>query len=592
MIPQQQPIINLNNTINTTKHGKTEDSKFTSERERETPIEKFENTNSKSITKERQEPLNKNQKSINVLNSSTTDSRIGFLTTKSNNPIMVKKNILSPIKEVTLNKIKYSREDKNKLIPLKIKFDKPNISSHTSKNINNSNQTFSKITLNPINDQTQSNIFNKLKNEKSIIIEENLKTKESDIFAMTQYDEKRETNSKFKSPINSNDNTKIINSSKNNENKNLTTESNADEKAENQNNNLNKDNNSNNKFFKINKKLEINTIKGSASAIDNSSNINNNRSSSPDVSTKYISINQSGIINNNLSNTNILNGKTSVNKLNLSNDKYSAKTMNDVDILNKISNISLLNYDNSQGKEVIERIEKKVLIRKEEKFPLIPDLTKSLRFKETNPLKTIFFNCTDNLSITNKLFNYIGNRQNKKLKSKTIEKMKKKERELYVERDLKIDMSFKDKVFVYGENGGYYASAEFGNMQKYNLISKISESMAMNNRNFLSKQFNYDYKKDEDYIYKEELRNEYLRKMKEENEKEVNVVESKHKKVDDYLDNTLKKSEILIQRIDNDLIKYERERIKDSDEKKENNDNKNNQKDKKKKNNRLYNIVN
>ena len=37
-------------------------------------------------------------------------------------------------------------------------------------------------------------------------------------------------------------------------------------------------------------------------------------------------------------------------------------------------------------------------------------------------------------------------------------------------------------------------------------------------------------------------------------------IHDKHRKVDCYLDNTLKKNEILLQRIDNDLAKYEREK--------------------------------
>jgi hypothetical protein len=121
-------------------------------------------------------------------------------------------------------------------------------------------------------------------------------------------------------------------------------------------------------------------------------------------------------------------------------------------------------------------------------------------------------------------------------------------------------MTFKDKVFVYGENGSYFFSADFGHMQKYNLISKISDNMAMNNRNYLTKQFDYDFKGDEDYIYQNELRKVYLKKLKEEKDKDQAFVEDNHMKVDDYLENTLKKSKICVQRIDNNLVKYEKEK--------------------------------
>lgn len=140
--------------------------------------------------------------------------------------------------------------------------------------------------------------------------------------------------------------------------------------------------------------------------------------------------------------------------------------------------------------------------------------------------------------------------------------MKKKEREFYFEKDLKIDLSFKDKVFVYSQNGGYYISAEFGHMEKFNLISKISNNMAMNNRKYLIDQFEYDYKKDEDSIYQNELRQNYLKFLKQPEEK----FNTKHKKVEEFLDDSIKKSDILIQRIDNDLYKYERERCKNLDE--------------------------
>lgn len=558
---------------------------------------------------------NINENKINSYNSynATNNKSLGkngFSTTKSDNLTFIKKQILSPIKEtpVKLNQLKLKNNNEKYLI-------------ETTKNLRN--KTFSKIVLNPIidnssinnNNNNNHNSINKstfsvnsnyntyLKNkvnqrpnkdESSVIMEEANKTKESDIFNMTQYDEKSETKIRLKKTTDYNNNNNSIN-----------TDSSASERVNksqikffsklNSNriisNNINNNNNTNNMF----KKLQINTFnKNYNNAIDMKSmksidNNNTNDSFSPEASTKYITINQSATINKNFSNNNtfINNNLLSTNIFNKenNNDDHNNNNENNTTTLKKKgnstqmesfqqnSNISLYNAnpEKAEGNKLLEKISQKFHSKEESKYPLIPNSNSRLKFTDSNPLKTIFFSCSDNLNITNKLFNYIDKQKNKKLKSKTVEKLKKKEREFYFEKDLKVDMAFKDKVFVYGENGGYYVSADFGHMQKYNLISKISNNMAMNNRNYLTMQFDYDYKADEDYIYQSELREKYLEKIKEEKEKEQILGDDKHKIVDCYLDNTLKKSEILVQRIDNDLLRYEKEKIRFKDDNSEDN---------------------
>lgn len=573
-----------------------------------------ENIKLKKIKKENDSPeiknkfINLNASNNNFNNNRNSNVTNGFSSTKSNNLTYVKKQILSPIKEAPVN-----------LNTLKLKIDKAKLSNESLRNLRN--KTFSKIVLNPIIDNSSaannSNINNNksiisaytnkifvngnyintnnnkiIQDENSIIDEEPLKSKESDVFRMTQYDEKHETKNNFKKNATSNLNNVSVNTNASISEKGVGNETQSKLFSKmNSNNNLNFNNNNNSKgIFNNNfanniifKKLEINTFKHSNSAIDmfstgNNDNSNNNFNSgsllSPEASTKYISINQSSILNSNfninsLNTNNFLNNNFSstTNILNNNNNNKSttnhfSSNLSEMEASQYKQNLSVLQPENFQGKgkELIQKIEQKVFNTKKDKYPLIPDLKRNLKFSDANPLKTIFFNCSDNLNITNKLFNYIGTQKNKKLKSKTIEKLKKKEREFYIEKDLKADMSFKNKVFVYGQHGGYYVSADFGHMQKYNLITKISENMAMNNRNFLTKQFDYDYKADEDYIYQGELREAYLRNLQEEKEKMQVCVDDKHRKVDGFLENTLKKSEILVQRIDGNLVKFEKER--------------------------------
>jgi len=581
----------------------------------------------------------------NYNNSYKSHETYGFATTKSNNLSFVKKQILSPIKEVVI-----------KPNPLKLKTGMPNKFSNNETTRNLRNKTLSKIVLNPIIDPSAANSYsnnkiiksafnnknfisshnsnntncnnnnnnnnnNKSQVEKSIIDEEPfLKTKESEIFRLTNPNEKQDTKSSFfKKKANYNIKDVSINT-----NMSL----------------IDKDygNESERKFFsKLNsnnmKKIEINSFKNSNCAIDdmfstettnsnknNNNNNNNNGINSNNISnktnnknknnlnssifsagatTKYNSISQSNVLNtifntnnkntniidttntanissNNINNTNFLYNNSNLffnnNINNTTNNKSTSNQFNsiisEIEALKRKSNISssFFNQENSEGKELIGKIEQKVFCKKADKYPLIPNnllISSNMIFKDSNPLKSIFINCSDNLNITNKLHKLIGTKANKKLKCKAIEKLKKKEGENSVEKDLKLDMSFKDKVFMYGgsgANGGYYASPNFDHMQKYNLISKISNNLAMTNRNSVIKQLHYDFKADKDYIYQSELRDLYLQKLKKEKQMEMVNVNDKHRKVDCYLDNTLKKNEILLQRIDNDLAKYEREK--------------------------------
>jgi hypothetical protein len=373
----------------------------------------------------------------------------GFSSTKSVNLTFIKKQILTPIKETPAQ-----------LNPLKLKFYKPKASNETS--INLKNKIFSKIILNPIMDNSTSNIDNSNKNtnianinkstfcvnannfylklnsnlnnnhnksftkdDHSVIIEEPLKTKDSDIFLMTQYDEKLETKSLFKKNPNRNTNDICIKMNSNKSERKNESHIKFFSKINSSNSiNFNNNNSHNDNF----KKLKINSLKNSNNKLDMFSTRNNNNSSfSPDASTKYISINESSIINSNFninsSSTNIILNNKSTNNINnninnnyttlsiLDNKTNSNKSSNicEIEALKIKSNIRLLhnNFKNS-GKELIEKIENKIFIKKEPKYPLIPNLNKNLKFKESNPLKTIFFNCIDNLNITNKLYNYIG----------------------------------------------------------------------------------------------------------------------------------------------------------------------------------------
>jgi len=525
--------------------------------------EKFLNSNEniKKIIISNNENSNKNR---NSMDKEYKTDFINSTNTKMENTF-VKKNILCPIKDLQTIKLKSMRETSDDLKHMKKKYN-PNNNSEINKNISQNILTKNSNLYGSIDKTTYHFIdSNKVSEENTSIIEENLKTRENENFLMTQYDEKKDTKNAFKK-----NNIKIVCNYSNNSIKGDDFSNKNDNKKKLQKNNLRKSNNA----------IEIN------SNFDN--NINYNQESNSDLSTKYISFNQSATINNiNLSSSNISNFKSTFKKINISNKKKNSidntnnnliyKTSNDKNIsfnennsFDRNSSNSILDKDIYKGKALIMKIENKVLNQKEEKYPLIPSLNKNMKFKNSNPLKTILFNCNDNLNITNKLFDVIGSQKNKKIKSITIEKLKKEEKELNIERDLKVDMSFKEKVFVY--DGGYYISADFGPMQKFNLISKISENMAMNNRNLLIKQFEYDFKKDEDYIYKNELREEYLKNREIEKEREKIEVSDKHQKVEDYLENNLKQSDILIKRIDKDLMNSNKDRRKH--EKENNKDNK------------------
>lgn len=208
----------------------------------------------------------------------------------------------------------------------------------------------------------------------------------------------------------------------------------------------------------------------------------------------------------------------------------------------------------NMGKTLIDKIERKSNQIKKDKFQLIPPVSQASKFLKGNVLKTVYKTCNSNLNVTKRLFKIIGV-NNKKPKSLVKQEMKKKEKEKNVERDIKIDTN-KDKVFIYGKDGdgGNYITGGFGHFEKYNVISKMSFNMAVNNRNFLIDQLSYDYSKDHDYMYKQELQDKFKamkRELEEQKEKG-----KKHHIVDEVLDVALKKSEILSHRLDYAIMKY------------------------------------
>ena len=108
-------------------------------------------------------------------------------------------------------------------------------------------------------------------------------------------------------------------------------------------------------------------------------------------------------------------------------------------------------------------------------------------------------------------------------------------------------------------------------VERIDVIPKISENLAFTNRNSYLSKFNYDYSDDNDFLF----RKEYCRiKGIDENGEENNVIDGFGKKQDNHhkkrncvsdeiefiLDMTEKEKNLLIRRIKEDQIKYEQEK--------------------------------
>jgi hypothetical protein len=288
------------------------------------------------------------------------------------------------------------------------------------------------------------------------------------------------------------------------------------------------------------------------SILKNLSNKKEQRIKSPD---KNININIIENYNANNTNNNFFDyNSNTINQIDKESSFFLNENKNDLIELEKeeIENIE------NEGKNLINKLEEKKKKIKKDKFQLIPRGNQGSKFFKDDLLKTVFKNCNTNLNVTKRLFNFIGS-NNKKPKSEVKQEMKKKEKMENFERNIKMDFNMKNKVFIYGEdggNGGHYVTGDFGPFQRYQFISKISSNMAINHRNFLIDILDYDYSKDEDYVYKKELQDKYFAIQKE---LEKDLLGKKHNYVDDLLDESNKKWDILLHRIDNDLSKLNKE---------------------------------
>lgn len=382
---------------------------------------------SQNLKKEDNRKILKN----NILNNLSKKTNENFI--KNN------KKLLSPIKEAQVNKLNILRG--NNLVILKPLLRKQNDFPKLYKNA-----SLNDITIHTILNKSkigyktrnvyQNNSRDLEDDQNTSTIEDREKTKESDIFSMTQCEEKNiwkntyNYNNNDKNPDNINHLTKdqslkTINSKttpKNESNLNLKLSQNKNviisQSPDFLSNNI-KNKTTKSTIFK-DEKCNVNK-----STNHESKNINPNFTNAEE-STKYISINQTTILNNFSYNkysklssfkyNNVFSPKISLNSTGcndkITNDYFHNKNDNSSKMINHSA--STLNMSKMEGKKLIEKIENTIHknIQNEKSF-LVPNSTSDLKFKNCSPLKTIFFNCKDNIDLSSNLQSFVR-RLNKK----------------------------------------------------------------------------------------------------------------------------------------------------------------------------------
>lgn len=248
---------------------------------------------------------------------------------------------------------------------------------------------------------------------------------------------------------------------------------------------------------------------------------------------------------------------------------------------------------NEEASRFIESIEKKSKMMSNYRYNLIPNMKLEKVIKNKNsPLYDVYSKCTKELRYGEQVDRVLSVEKNNELMTKKKEKEKllhdldlaqnrlmiedlKKSHHYLLNDQVKEDKD--GKVFLYDEFGhGKFVNKnkifdlkrinKLGKMKKQDEVSRISDNFAYLNRQFLMEKFNYNYHKDEDFIFAEELKRNFLNQKETLKKDKLKILsKANHTRVQEIIKNTVKEKDVLLNRIDTSIVKIEKMKIQNTE---------------------------
>jgi hypothetical protein len=162
-----------------------------------------------------------------------------------------------------------------------------------------------------------------------------------------------------------------------------------------------------------------------------------------------------------------------------------------------------------------------------------------------SPLNKIYSKCDKEIKVASEVDKLLSKQMKKVISNsfKDNEKIKKKQDEFLYSRNEKEKENLVN--FNYDKK----------TKNKMDIIPKLSEKLAFLDRQFFIKNFGYDYNKDSEFIFQEELVKKQLEEEKLVADGRKNKVKGSHHKVQDILERSIKDREALILKVNTDIEK-------------------------------------
>jgi hypothetical protein len=231
------------------------------------------------------------------------------------------------------------------------------------------------------------------------------------------------------------------------------------------------------------------------------------------------------------------------------------------------------NHDNKDRRQAVSLEEKEVKLfmdalkskidaEKNQKYSLIPTINNENFLKKDKSLSRIYSKCSNNVKYSEEIDKVLNKVNNKKLtnsvkeKEKMLEKMRRELDNFIINKE--------ERIFLYDKNGnGRFVDKDMKDgIKNIDLISKISDKLAYLQRHRFMDQYGYNYMKDQDFIFKEEVNQLNKKKLKIDLFKEhTKKLQQKFDKVNHLLDEGMKGHDILQNKVDGEFIKLYEHRM-------------------------------
>jgi hypothetical protein len=216
--------------------------------------------------------------------------------------------------------------------------------------------------------------------------------------------------------------------------------------------------------------------------------------------------------------------------------------------------------DNQEVQIFLEQLKEKTEKARNYRYALIPKQKFERFIKTGTTLHNVYDKCSKEVKFAeeiDKILNQERTRIIANSKQEYEDKLLKlqKEQDMLLAEDGNLNEEEQDKVFIYNPQAQKH--------RKIDLVMSISDRMAYENRDFFINKMGYNYLKDPEFIFREEMnKNLKLKEMKSNIDvKRRNKERRRHSKIEAFLEDANKGKDYLISRIKNTInkINYSRE---------------------------------